>query len=240
LHHQIDHRQRESGVRELVGEAVAVALLVAVMFASSTLLVPAGASAGRVLLGSVALGVGCGLVIWSFGAICRPQLHPLVSILGLVVRAQGWRGALARVVAQAVGAATATLAIAAYAPPAAAFGPARVASPAFAEGVVAFLFAFVALSIAHCRDARVPIAIGAIAVSSFWMTGQPTLGNPVLLAASAFVGHASLRGFGALLGGSVCGFAVGAVSAFALQPKARESARVLLFAPRDERGENAR
>jgi hypothetical protein len=108
-----------------------------------------------------------------------------------------------------------------------------------AEGVASFGFTVVALGVAHQRSVRVPVALGAFATASFWMTGRATLGNPLLSFAllclttpQDVTGSSLAEGTGGGLGGA----AVGAVIALFLFPHARESAAALLFCPVETTG----
>ncbi len=103
------------------------------------------------------------------------------------------------------------------------------------EGIAAFLFGLATLAVAHHRDGRVPLAIGAVALTTFWMTGESTMGNPLLLGAAA-ARRRSSRSLPQLLGAEVAGFVAGTITALVIHPKARESVRVLLFDPRGRRG----
>lgn len=104
-------------LRELAGEAPATAAAIAVMASSSTLGAGSGAPPSQLLLGSLSIGAGYGLIVRTFGRVCRPQLHPLVSILMWIARAQTSRAAVARIFVQCLGATATTLTLIALMPP---------------------------------------------------------------------------------------------------------------------------
>jgi glycerol uptake facilitator-like aquaporin len=56
------------------------------------------------LLGSVVLGIGHGLVLWSFGGLSGAQTNPLITLVASVFGGQPWRDAGARIFAQLCGA----------------------------------------------------------------------------------------------------------------------------------------
>jgi hypothetical protein len=91
----------------------------------------------------------------------------------------------------------------------------------------------IAVGVAYHRDARVPIALGAFATASFWMTGRETVGNPLLsvavlvLADNGVSAGAVLHTIAAAAAGTFLGAAAGSV----LIPRARESMASLLFVP---------
>jgi glycerol uptake facilitator-like aquaporin len=215
---------------ELAGEAVTAGLTVVVLAGSSTLHVGAGA-VGRAVLGSLTLGLGVALVLWTFGRICAPQWSPLVSLYVAVMRAQTWGAAIRRVLAQVIGAGSVTLVLVAVVPSCRAAHMGTLPRPALAEAMAAFIFGLVVITVAHYRDGRVPLAVGAVALLTFWTTGEPTLGNPVLLASVAAT-RSGWRSLPSLLGAAAAGFAAGAAAALLVQPKTRESVRALLFDPR--------
>jgi hypothetical protein len=81
--------QRPPLLRELAGELLGSSLLVAVAFASGVVRVQmGGGSMSAAVLGSVALGLGYGLVVWSFGGISGAQTNPLVSVVASLLGGQ--------------------------------------------------------------------------------------------------------------------------------------------------------
>lgn len=209
------------------------ALLVAVMFGSGAVRVQLGAGTmAGALLGSIALGLGYGLVVWSFGGLSGAQTNPLVTLLASAMGEQRWSSAVARIVAQLAGA-TGTTLIAAQIGPLWASGDTAVAGArGVAEGVASFGFVLVALGVAQRRDIKVPLALGSFATASFWMTGRATVGNP-LLVLSVFVvrGEHDAGGLLIALGGAVLGAVLASAVARLLFPRAREAASCLLFVP---------
>jgi glycerol uptake facilitator-like aquaporin len=215
------------------GELAASALLVVVLIASGMARVQLGVgTSGAALVGSLALGLGHGLVVWTFGRFSGAQINPLVSVTASSLGGQQWSRTALLVAAQVAGAAVVALGAmhADVLRPIA--GESIAVRPALADGLTAFAFLLVALGVAHRRTVVAPIALGCIVTASFWMTGRTMAGNPILVLALAFAGAhdvapalASAAAMG--LGGAS---AVGA--ALLLFPTARASSALLLFRPR--------
>ncbi len=168
--------------RVVLGELLGSGVLVAVVLASGAVRVQLGAlTLESALLGSVTLGFGYGLVVWPFGSLSGAQTSPSVSIVASVLGHQPWRQTALRIASQILGAATGFSLMVRLAPDT--FTNVNAAHPVpsiLGEGVAAFGFILVALGVAHRRDATVPLALGALATASFWMTGRATVGNPLL------------------------------------------------------------
>ena len=137
-------------------------------------------TAEAALLGSYVLGFGYGLVLWSFGRLCGAQTNPLVTLTAAMVGGQRDTGSLVRILGQFVGAAVSAALVSKYAAYTFIRDATYVAVHPFAEAVAAFGFILIALGVAYRRDVRVPMALGAYATASFWMTGRATVGNPLL------------------------------------------------------------
>ena len=227
---------RHQAVREVAGEFLGTGLLVTVAFASGAVRVQLGAGTmGGALLGSLALGLGYGLVLWSVGPLSGAQTNPLVSIIASVVGRQRWTGTLLRVLAQVLGAVAVGLVLSRLAPYTFIREDSHVAPNLLAEAVASFAFVLVALGVAHRRDAKVPVALGAFATASFWMTGRATVGNPLLSFTVLLVAGGEVITWIDLLQVGVSelvGALFGTVVALFLFPHARESAAALVFAPR--------
>jgi glycerol uptake facilitator-like aquaporin len=226
-----------SPVWEAVGELVGTSVLVMVVFISGTVRVQLGAGTmGVALLGSILLGFGYGLVIWSFGSLSGAQTTPLVSIIASLLGGQRWSRTLLRIAAQIAGAAASGGLVPKVAGYTVVAGDATYAgSAALAEAVAAFGFVLVALGVAHLRNVKVPVALGTFATASFWMTGRATMGNPLLSSTILFVtkGPAAPKLFS--VAGEAAAAAIGAslavlVARF-LFPGVRDAASVLLFVP---------
>lgn len=229
--------RERSWLRPVTGELLGSALLVAVMFGSGAVRVQLGAGTmAGALLGSIALGLGYGLVLWSFGGLSGAQTNPLVTLLASALGDQPWRSAVARIGPQIAGATVATL-IAAQLAPLWASGDAAVAGArGVAEAVASFGFVLVALGVAQRRDVKVPLALGSFATASFWMTGHATVGNPLLVLSVVVVrGEHETSDLLLALGGTVLGAVLAAAVARSLFPRAREAASCLLFVPRGGR-----
>lgn len=189
----------------MIGEFAATALLLVVALLSGLARKELGSVEGA-LLGSAAFGLGTALVIITFAPLSKAQANPLVSVLASIGGGQRWSDTAMRVVAQILGAVSVR--------GAAMFISSIATAPEirpFADGVSAFGFVLVALGVAERRDARVPIALGALAAASYWMTGRATLGNPLLSVAlgptngpwSVAVLDAGATAAGSLLAGAV-------------------------------------
>lgn len=229
--------RERSWQRPVTGELLGSALLVAVMFGSGAVRVQLGAGTmAGALLGSIALGLGYGLVLWSFGGLSGAQTNPLVTLLASALGDQRWSSAVARIAAQLAGATAATL-IAAQIGPLWASGDTAVAGArGVAEAVASFGFVLVALGVAQRRDIKVPLAFGSFATASFWMTGHATAGNPLLVLAVFVVrGEHDAGGLLIALGGATLGTVLAAAVARFLFPHAREAASCLLFVPQGVR-----
>lgn len=221
----------------MTGELLGSALLVAVMFGSGAVRVQLGAGTmAGAWLGSIALGLGYGLVVWSFGGLSGAQTSPLITLIASAIGGQPWRDAGARMLAQLCGAGAMTV-VAAQVAPLWASGDAVVAGAAgFAESVASFGFVLVALGVAQRRDIKVPLALGAFATASFWMTGHATAGNPLLVLSVYVVrGERDAGGVLTALGGAVLGAGLAVAVARFLFPRAREAASCLLFVPQGVR-----
>jgi glycerol uptake facilitator-like aquaporin len=219
--------------REALGELLGSSVLVAAVFASGAVRVQVGAGTmAGALLGSIALGLGYGLVLWTFGPLSGAQTNPLVSIVASLLGGQPWRRTLLRIVAQAAGATAAGATLPRLLPLAAERDASYVGSSSLAEAVAAFGFMLVALGVAHRRNVKVPLALAAFAIASFWMTGRATVGNPLLSSTVLFVtkGLAASELLSAT-GAAAIGAGLGAVVARVLFPHVRESAGALLFVP---------
>lgn len=210
----------------MTGELLGSALLVAVMFGSGAVRVQLGAATmAGALLGSTALGLGYGLVVWSFGGLSGAQTSPLITLIASVLGGQPWRDAGARMLAQLCGAGAMTV-VAAQVAPLWASGDAVVAGAGgLAESVASFGFVLVALGVALRRDITVPLALGAFGTASFWMTGHATAGNPLLVLSVYVVrGEREAGGLLTALGGAVLGAVLAVAVARFLFPRAREAA----------------
>jgi glycerol uptake facilitator-like aquaporin len=219
--------------REIIGELVGSGALVAVVFASGAVRVQLGAGTLRgAIPGSIALGLGYGLVVWIFGSMSGAQTNPLVSIVASLLGGQPWRRTLARIAAQVAGAFVAGVLILRIAPFLAAGDVDYPGSSSLAEGVSAFGFMLVALGVALRRNVKVPVALGAFATASFWMTGRATVGNPLLSATVELVSTGrSAAELLSLAAAAAIGAGVAVVAARVLFPSVREAASVLLFVP---------
>jgi glycerol uptake facilitator-like aquaporin len=218
--------------RELAGELIGSCLLVLVAFASGAVRVQLGAgTAGAAILGSVALGLGYGLVIWSIGGLSGAQTNPLVSLVASLLGDQPWRRTLVRIAAQIAGGAVGGVIVDAVA----VFGFADEvgvsSSNHLAEAVAAFGFVLVALGVAQRRDATVPLAVGAFATASFWMTGRSTVGNPLIAVLVLLVTAKGAREILTTLGAETLGAGVAMLLARFLFAQVRNAATHLLFVP---------
>jgi glycerol uptake facilitator-like aquaporin len=222
-------------LREGLGELLGSGLLVAVIFVSGAVRVQLGTGTmASALLGSSALGCGYGLVLWSFGSLSGAQTNPLVSVVAALLGKQSWARTFLRLLAQALGAATMGVCVAKLAPYTFVRDGQYAGAHPLAEAVVAFGFMVVALGIAHRRDVHVPLALGAFAMASFWMTDRATVGNPLLSLAVLMVAAPEQNNVTNLLkiaSATVLGVGLAVAVALYLFPRAKEAAGVLLFVP---------
>lgn len=221
--------------RDILAELTSTALLVFVVVLSGSLQMQLGrGTLIDALVGSVSVGLGFGLILVAFGSYTGAQGNPLVSFIAAVYGGQPARGTIRLVTGQMLGGGLAAAIIGTAFPGLASPGEGYVPVHTVAEGVESFAMLLVGLGVAHRRNARVPLALGAMASASVWMTGRGTLGNPVIsvsvliLATKAFRPDDILR----IVSAQVLGAAIAVGVAALLFPWARESARVLLFRPR--------
>lgn len=220
-----DVSARHSLTRIVFGEFAATALLLVVALLSGLARKELGSMEGA-LLGSAAFGLGTALVIMTFAPLSKAQANPLVSVLASIGGGQRWSDTAMRVLAQSLGAMAVRGAAMLISSTASAVEPRP-----FADGFAAFGFLLVAIGVAGTRDARVPIALGAFAAASYWMTGRATLGNPLLSIAlgptNGFWSVAALDA-SATAGGSLLAGTVG----WLLFPMPGESFGLLVYAPK--------
>lgn len=182
------------------------------------------------LVGSLAFGLGCGLLIATSGPLSKAQANPFVSIVASLCGGQSWAQTALCVAAQIAGAAAASTVVVIFAPALAANGSAEVRP--LADGVAAFAFLLVAVGVAQRRSAGVPLALGAFATASFWMTGRASLGNPLVSIALASTEHFTATGACWAIGGTGAGSALAAAVAWFMFPQARASFGLLVYTPR--------
>lgn len=186
------------------------------------------------LVGSVSLGLGFSLILWTFGPYTGAQGNPLMSLVAAVYGGQATPRTLRFVSGQLLGATLVAIIVGTALPGLASPGKDYVPVHMLAEGVTSFGMLLVALAVAHRQDTSVPLALGGMASASIWIAGRGTLGNPVIsvpvliLATRAFRPADVLR----ILGAQILGAAIAVGAASFLFPWARQSARVLLFRPR--------
>jgi glycerol uptake facilitator-like aquaporin len=76
-------------LRVVMGELLGSALLVGVMFGSGAVRVQLGAGTMEgALLGSIVLGLGCGMVLWSVGGLSGAQTNPLITLIASAMGGQ--------------------------------------------------------------------------------------------------------------------------------------------------------
>jgi hypothetical protein len=214
-------------------EAAATALVVLASFLSGAIRVQLGAiTVGGALAAAAALGLANALAVWTFGPR-GARLAPWISAASWGLGGGSLGGAVCSLGGQVAGAVGATLVLVRL------LGAQPVAVPTLLagatplrEGVASFLFVLVALGVAHARDARVPVALGACGAASLLATGAASGGNPFIVLAAAWLSDDRASGWAQLLVGQALGAAVGAVVAVALFPWWRASASVLLFTPK--------
>jgi hypothetical protein len=213
-------------------EAAATALVVFASFLSGAIRVQLGAiTVGGALAAAAALGLANALAVWTFGPR-GARLAPWISAASWGLGGGSLGGAVCSLGGQVAGGVGATLALARLLgePPLAGSTPLAGTTP-LREGVATFLFVLVALSVAHARDVRVPVALGMCGAASLLATGSASGGNPFVLLAAAWLAVEQASGWAQLLVGQALGAAVGAGVAVAVFPWWRASAAALLFSP---------
>ena len=174
-------------------------------------------------------------MLWSFGSLSGAQTNPLVTLIAVTVGSQRCAPSLARILGQFLGAAVIASLVSKYAPYTFVRDHMYVALHPLAEAVAAFGFILIALGVAHRRDARVPVALGAYATASLWMTGRATVGNPLLSVAVLMVAapeQCDVWSVAEIAAASVAGAGLAVPLALFLFPQAKKSASALLFTPR--------
>ncbi len=228
--------RRQPVARVALGEFLGSGVLVAVVLASGAVRLQLGAlTLEGALLGSITLGFGYGLVLWSFGSLSGAQTSPFVSVVASVLGHQPWRRTGLRIVSQILGAVTAGALVPRLAPyTAIAANLSHEVPRILGEGVAAFGFVLVALGVAHRRSAAVPLALGAFATASFWMTGRATVGNPLLSMTVLFLATGvAPRALLSVLVLTAVGTGLAVLIGRFLFSQAREAASVLLFVPEE-------
>jgi glycerol uptake facilitator-like aquaporin len=223
--------------RDALFEIAGTALLTAVAILSSVRVQLGQGTLPEALLASVMLGLGFGLILLTFGPYTGAQGNPLVSFVAAVYGGQSVSRTLAMASGQLLGAGLVAGMIHAALPDLASPGRDYMPIHMLAECMASFGMLLVALAVAHRQDATVPLALGTFATASLWMTGRATLGNPVvsitvLILSTGWIPAADVL---RVLGAQVLGAAIAVGVASFLFPWARESARVLLFRPRQPR-----
>lgn len=224
-------------MKQFSAEGVAVALILVVTALSGTGRVEAGqAPLTSAVVASLILGLGHGLAVWGPGSFTRVHTNPWLTLIAVLTGRQDRRRCLGTLVVQLVTASVGGILAGALLPQLVVTWPLREVKEwtvGLREAVAAFGAVLIALGVAHYRDVRVPLAIGAYAATSVWLTNASTVGNPLVLVATA----GAAWGSGALppanLGSALLAGAVGAgaggLLAFWLYPTAPMAAAWLLF-----------
>jgi glycerol uptake facilitator-like aquaporin len=224
-------------VKQLSAEAVAVALILVVTALSGTGRVEAGeAPLASAVVASLILGLGHGLAVWGPGSISRVHTNPWLTLVAALVGRQDRRRCLGILVVQLVTAGAGGVLAGLVRPHLAITAPLTAVGGwtiLLREAVAAFGAVLIALGVAHYRDVRVPLAVGAYAAASVWLTNASTVGNPPFLVATAGSswGHGTFPPayLGPALLAATVGAGAGVLLAFWLFPTAPMAAEWLLF-----------
>jgi glycerol uptake facilitator-like aquaporin len=175
----------------LLGEALGTALLLVVVVGSGRMgeMLAQGNSALALLANSTATGLGLWWLIVLFAPICGAHFNPLVSGT-LAARGElPWRDALARTLAQVVGAlAGVALAHAMFELPLFAMGSHARTSPGLwlSEAVATCGLLLTILLGRRAAPGVLPALIGAYVAAAYWFTASTSFANPAVTLARAF------------------------------------------------------
>ncbi len=171
--------------RIVAGEALGTAALLAIVVGSGIMgeSLSGGNVALALLANSLATGAGLVVLVLALGPVCGAHLNPIVSLLA---RARGHldtREALARVLAQLVGAIAGVLLAHAM------FDHALVVvsthartglGQAIGEAVATFGLVGVVTLVPRYRPDATALAVGAYITSAYWFTSSTSFANPAV------------------------------------------------------------
>ena len=217
--------------RRAIAEAVATALLLAVVVGSGIMgeRLAAGNAAIALLANSIATGCGLVALIVTFGPVSGAHMNPVVT-LGMAIRGEhAWREVPAYWFAQVAGAiAGVWIAHAMFGLPILEYSTKARAGVAqmFSESVATFGLVLVIVQAARHRPDRVPWTVACYITAAYWFTASTSFANPAVTIARSLT-----ESFAGIAPANVVGFCVaqfvGAGAALllaqVLNPPTRES-----------------
>lgn len=180
-------------MRVATAEFFATALLLAVVVGSGVMgsRLAGGNEAVALLANSLATAAGLAVLVLAFGPISGAHMNPAMTCAGLVMDRSPWRGALARIAAQLLGAAAGVLVAHAMfdLPLLSTATQARSgAGVVLGEFVATFLLVFVVLSVARTRPDALPAAVALTVFAGYWFTSSTCFANPAVTLARTLTG----------------------------------------------------
>jgi glycerol uptake facilitator-like aquaporin len=176
--------------RRLAAEALATALLLAMVVGSGVMgeELAGGNVAIALLANALATGTGLVVLILVFGPISGAHLNPVVTIAVAAERGLRWREVLPYTIAQVGGAfAGVVIAHAMFELPVLSVSQHARSGPAqwLAELVASFGLLATILGVSRWRPSAVPFAVGAYITSAYWFTASTSFANPAVTLARA-------------------------------------------------------
>ncbi len=217
--------------RRAVAEAIATALLLAIVVGSGVMgeRLAGGNVAIALLANSLATGCGLAALIVTFAPISGAHMNPLVTLAMAMRGEHAWREAPAYVAAQVIGAVAGVwIAHAMFAMPIVEISSKARAGYAqmFSEAIAAFGLLVIVLRGSRHRPDSVPWTVACYITAAYWFTASTSFANPaVTLARSMTESFAGIRP--ADVPGFWLGQCVGAAAAVAfvawLAPRAAQT-----------------
>ena len=197
-----------SSSRRAIAEAVATALLLAVVVGSGIMGERLAAGNAAIALLANSLATGCGLValIVTFGPVSGAHMNPAVT-LGMAARGEhAWREVPAYLAAQVLGAiAGVWIAHAMFGLPILEYSTKARAGAAqmFSEGVATFGLMLVIVQSARHRKDSVPWTVACYVTAAYWFTASTSFANPAVTIARSLTDS-----FSGIAPANVAGFCV--------------------------------
>ncbi|MBL8748572.1 MAG: aquaporin [Planctomycetes bacterium] len=178
-------------MRAVVAEALATALLLAVVVGSGVMgeRLAGGNVAIALLANSLATAAGLVVLVTAFGPISGAHMNPAVTIVAAALGRLPWRAVPARVLAQVAGGVSGVVLVHvmfALPPLGAATNVRAGVDLGVAEAVATFFLVFVVFAVQAARPAAVPAAVAATVFAGYWFTSSTCFANPAVTLARAF------------------------------------------------------